>query len=67
MDRTPICPVCGEECEEIFYDKNHEVCGCENCVTSRDAWEVLQEEIDEEERIKADYYIDYLKDMRHEV
>ena len=67
MDRTPICPICGEECEEIFYDKNHEVCGCENCVTSRDAWEVLQEEIDEEERIKADYYIDYLKDMRYEV
>ena len=67
MDRTPICPICGEECEEIFYDKNHEVCGCENCVTSRDAWEVLQEEIDEEERIKADYYLDYLKDMRYEV
>lgn len=67
MEDTPICPICGEECEEIFFDKAGDVCGCENCVTSRDAWEWLWEQKDEEERVRADFYLDYLKDMRCEV
>ena len=67
MEDTPICPICGEECEEIFFDKAGDVCGCENCVTSRDAWEWFWEQKDDEERVKADYYLDYLKDMRCEV
>lgn len=63
-ERYPICPICDEEAEEIFFDLNHEVCGCDKCITSRDAWEWLQDQIDDEERVKADYYLDYLKDMR---
>ena len=67
MEDTPICPICGEECEELFFDKNNEICGCDNCVTSKDAWEWLWEQQDEAERVKADFYLDYLKDMRCEV
>lgn len=26
----PICPVCGEECEEIFRDKDLNIVGCDN-------------------------------------
>ena len=63
-DDTPICPICGEECEEIFFDKEQQVCGCDRCVSSRDAWEWMWEQQDEEERIRADYYLDYMKDMR---
>ena len=25
----PICPVCGEECEEIFRDKDLNIVGCD--------------------------------------
>lgn len=67
MEDTPICPICGEECETIYTDAAGDICGCENCVTSRDAWEWLWEQKDEEERVRADFYLDYLKDMRCEV
>ena len=32
----PICPVCGEECEEIFRDN---IVGCDICIKQSDAWE----------------------------
>jgi len=28
----PICPVCGEECEEIFRDKDLNIVGCDICI-----------------------------------
>ena len=35
----PICPVCGEECEEIFRDKDLNIVGCDICIKQSDAWE----------------------------
>ena len=35
----PICPVCGEECEEIFRDKDLNIVGCAICIKQSDAWE----------------------------
>ena len=35
----PICPVCGEECEEIFRDKDLNIVGCDFCIKQSDAWE----------------------------
>ena len=29
----PICPVCGEECEEIFRDKDLNIVGCDISVS----------------------------------
>ena len=51
MDEV-ICPVCGEPCEEYFFDINNEICGCENCIYSRDAFEWKGEQ----EQLQADYY-----------
>ena len=28
----PICPVCGEECEEIFRDNDLNIVGCDICI-----------------------------------
>jgi len=53
IDRVPICPVCGEECETIKRQEG-EIIGCENCVTDEDAWQWLWDEINGEEQIKAD-------------
>lgn len=66
MDEVyPICPICDEECETIYKDKNTgDVIGCDRCIESEDAVEWQSEQDIDEEAIKADYYIDYLKDMR---
>lgn len=34
----PHCPVCGCECEDVYKDKNNEIVGCNNCITTHDAW-----------------------------
>jgi len=36
----PVCPVCGQECEIVYRDRNREIVGCNACVTDQDAWEV---------------------------
>lgn len=36
----PRCPVCGEECETIYKDRERDIVGCDNCLNSVDAWEV---------------------------
>ena len=40
---NPVCPVCGEECERIFMDLNHNPIGCDNCVIEQDAMEWEEE------------------------
>lgn len=46
----PKCPVCGEECEEIYETKEYgEVLGCDRCILIRDAWD-WQAQKEEDER-----------------
>ena len=34
MDREPVCPVCGDVCEEIYRErKGGDVLGCGSCIT----------------------------------
>ena len=37
----PICPVCGEECEEVYKNIENDIVGCNQCVTKSDAYEEL--------------------------
>ena len=40
----PVCPVCGDECEEFRYSTfTMEIVGCENCIINRDAYEEEEE------------------------
>lgn len=39
----PICPVCGEECDTLFLNDG-QIVGCENCVETRSAWDLLVDE-----------------------
>ena len=41
---NPVCPVCDSECDELFFDLNHEIVGCDCCITSRDAIEYFEEQ-----------------------
>ena len=55
---NPVCPICKSEAEEFFFDVNGEICGCDDCITSRSAAEYLEEQ-DELAR-------DYADEMRAE-
>lgn len=37
----PCCPICGKECETI-YKIDNEIVGCDQCMTTRNAWEVTE-------------------------
>ena len=34
----PHCPVCGSECEEIYFNEDREICGCDECIRTKSAW-----------------------------
>lgn len=38
----PICPVCGNECETIFRDTYGDIFACDECVTSKSAWDTKE-------------------------
>lgn len=45
---VPVCPVCGQECEEVYLNLNGEVVFCNNCIDKelwkRDAYEWWEDE-----------------------
>ena len=36
----PICPVCDKETDTFYRDRYKEIIGCDECVSTVDAWEV---------------------------
>jgi hypothetical protein len=36
--KLPVCPVCGEECDEFYRDKDGDILGCENCIDIVDSY-----------------------------
>ena len=34
----PHCPVCGSECEEIYFNEDGDIFGCDDCVRTKSAW-----------------------------
>ena len=38
------CPICGDECEEIYSDMYGNVFGCDRCIISQDAYEWKEEQ-----------------------
>ena len=47
----PECPVCGKRCETIYMDRNSDdVLGCDRCLIGVDAWEWLDQQIENERR-----------------
>ena len=43
VEEMPICPMCGEECNE-FYVYGREIVGCERCIDTESAWERREED-----------------------
>ena len=40
------CPVCEEECDEIYLDGNGEAVGCEHCMRIQSAYDWMQDMIE---------------------
>lgn len=38
----PHCPICGSECEEIYFDIDREIAGCDECMRTKSAWFVKE-------------------------
>lgn len=36
---VPECPICGEETDTLYADKDGVIFGCDNCVKTIDAWD----------------------------
>lgn len=36
----PRCPICGVECDTIYQDVDGDIFGCDECVATKDAWDV---------------------------
>lgn len=48
-EECPICPICGQYCEEIYYTKvRSDPIACDRCLISRNAWEWQEEEKENE-------------------
>lgn len=47
--KTPHCPICGEECSAIYFNYYHEPAGCDECMYTRDAWDVMEDEVMDDE------------------
>jgi formylmethanofuran dehydrogenase subunit B len=37
------CPVCGKACDTIYFDAFGSEIGCENCITTQDSWDWMNE------------------------
>ena len=37
---VPVCPVCGRECEKVFFDSDYDIIGCDECISEKSAYEV---------------------------
>ena len=38
----PVCPICEQTCETIYISADNEIVGCDQCMTTRNAWEVTE-------------------------
>lgn len=44
LELTPVCPVCGEEADDIYKNVYGEIIGCDKCIKRVSAWDALIEE-----------------------
>jgi hypothetical protein len=45
-NRYVCCPVCEEECSDIWLDGDGNACGCNRCMRKKDAVEWMQDMIE---------------------
>ena len=47
IEELPTCPICGAETDTVYVQKGtYDIVGCDECLQSKDAWDVLMAVID---------------------
>ena len=46
----PHCPVCSAECDTIYKNSDGDIVGCDECISTADAWEAEECFPDKEDR-----------------
>lgn len=41
-EEYPHCPVCGDECEKVYRNREGDIVGCDCCLDDSDAWGVRE-------------------------
>ena len=62
----PICPICGEECEEFYFNRDGNICGCDNCISVKNAVEYEEEERESAREAYADHLYEMQRDLEYE-
>ena len=43
-ERDPFfCPICGEDCDELYLDNYGEIVGCDNCIREISVYDYKEE------------------------
>jgi len=59
----PVCPICGEQCEVVFFDrKTEEPVGCDVCLDWEYSLEWNEKQFVDKEAIKGDMEYDARKE-----
>lgn len=62
----PVCPVCGEECEEYYFDNDGNICGCDVCITMKNAVEYEEEQRESAREAYEDHLYEMSRDLEYE-
>lgn len=64
IHKTPICPICFEECETIYKDIDGNVFACNKCVIIEDAYDAEEADDENREAEYGDYIFEKERDER---
>ena len=60
----PTCPVCGWEAEEFYFDINDNICGCDRCISRRDAMEYMAEKEEDARELAEEQRAEWIIEER---
>lgn len=60
----PTCPVCGWEAEEFYFDINDNICGCDQCISKRDAVEYMAEKEEDARELAEEQRAEWMIEER---
>ena len=64
-DLEPVCcPICEEECEEVYINRAGDVVGCDNCMSTLEAYEWAREQEENARAIMEDQKFDEWRDRQ---
>ena len=61
----PMCPICGNECDTLYFDMNDQICGCDCCISSQNAFEYEEDRREAAMEAEAERRVDMFMESRY--